>query len=55
MVQILVPGRQPEMQTAMPTGCTLGNSECKHWHPRQDTEQEKTREPLQTQATCLPL
>lgn len=55
MVQILVPGRRPKTQTATPTGCTLGNSECKRWHPKQDTEQERTREPPQNRATHLPL
>lgn len=37
----LVPGRRPETRTAAPTGCTLGNSECKHWLPEQDSKQER--------------
>lgn len=41
MVQIHAPGRQPKMQTAAPIGCTLSNSECKHWHPRQQTQNKK--------------
>lgn len=41
MVQIHVPGRRPEMQTAMPTECTLNNSECKHWHPKEQTQKKE--------------
>ena len=29
------------MQTARPTGCTIGNSKCKHWHPEQQTQNKR--------------